>query len=148
MILRGWACMLAVPFVAGCALQRSQLAQDAQTKMVGMSKEQVLQCMGPPTQRMAEGASEVWSYNSGDGRTTVYSSGQARTTATAVSTGPMVTGSASTTASGVAVGTRRYCTVNFLMGEGRVKRVNYVGPTGGLLTAGEQCAFAVQNCVQ
>jgi hypothetical protein len=32
------------------------------------------------------------------------------------------------------------------MVEGRVSRVNYVGPTGGLLTGGEQCAFAVQNC--
>ena len=27
-------------------------------------------------------------------------------------------------------------------------RVNYSGPTGGLITEGEQCAFAVQNCTK
>jgi hypothetical protein len=31
---------------------------------------------------------------------------------------------------------------------GRVDRINYVGPTGGLFTRGEQCAFAIDNCVQ
>jgi hypothetical protein len=40
------------------------------------------------------------------------------------------------------------CTVNVTMTNGRVGRVNYVGPTGGLLTPGEQCAFAVQNCTR
>ena len=33
------------------------------------------------------------------------------------------------------------------MMNGRVNRVNYVGPTGGLLTPGEQCAYVVQACV-
>jgi hypothetical protein len=146
-----WGYVLAVALGllnAGCALERSQLAQDAQRKMVGLTKEQVLTCMGPPAGRMAEGATEVWSYNSGNGRTTVISSANANTTASAVSSGGFVTGQASTTGSGVAVGTSRHCTVNVVMSEGRVSRVNYVGPTGGLLTAGEQCAFAVQNCVQ
>jgi hypothetical protein len=30
----------------------------------------------------------------------------------------------------------------------QVARTNYVGPAGGLLTAGEQCAFALQNCIE
>jgi hypothetical protein len=38
-------------------------------------------------------------------------------------------------------------TVNVTMTQGRVSRINYVGPTGGLLSAGEQCAFAVQNAL-
>jgi len=37
--------------------------------MVGLSREQVLQCMGPPGNKMAEGASEVWSYESGNNHT-------------------------------------------------------------------------------
>jgi hypothetical protein len=37
----------------------------------------------------------------------------------------------------------RSCTVNVTMTNGRVERVNYIGPTGGLLTPGEQCAYAV-----
>jgi hypothetical protein len=60
--------------VAGCAVQRAMVAQDAQGKLVGLSKEQVLACMGPPANRMAEGATEVWSYASGDGRTTTVAS--------------------------------------------------------------------------
>ena len=34
------------------------------------------------------------------------------------------------------------------MNNGYVSRVNYSGPTGGLITEGEQCAFAVQNCTK
>ena len=41
--------------------------------MVGMSKEQILACMGPPANKAAEGQTEVWGYNSGDG--TVIASG-------------------------------------------------------------------------
>jgi hypothetical protein len=44
---------------------------------VGLSKEQVLACMGPPANRMAEGATEVWSYNSGDGHTTTVANATA-----------------------------------------------------------------------
>ena len=43
--------------------------------MVGMSKEQVLTCMGPPASKTAEGQTEVWSYNSGDGTTFASGSG-------------------------------------------------------------------------
>ena len=42
----------------------------------------------------------------------------------------------------------RYCVVNIVMVGGKVTAVNYIGRTGGLTTQGEQCAFAVQNCVQ
>jgi hypothetical protein len=40
----------------------------------------------------------------------------------------------------------RFCTVNVTMMDGRVKRMNYVGPTGDLLSQNEQCFFAVANC--
>ena len=32
--------------------------------MVGLSKEQVLACMGPPATKAAEGATKVWGYAS------------------------------------------------------------------------------------
>jgi outer membrane protein assembly factor BamE (lipoprotein component of BamABCDE complex) len=118
--------------LAGCAIQRAQLANDAQSEMVGMTKEQVLSCMGPPANKAAEGATEVWSYPSGNGQTSVstFATGGGRF------------------ASGFGVAEQRFCTINVTMNGGRVSRMNYVGPTGGLLTQGEQCAFAVQNCVQ
>jgi outer membrane protein assembly factor BamE (lipoprotein component of BamABCDE complex) len=82
-----------------------------------MTKEQVLACMGPPVTKATEGGTEVWSYASGDGTTdTLVSGGRGR-----------LSGSSS----------QKYCTVNVTMVAGRVNRLNYVGPTGGLLTPGE-----------
>jgi hypothetical protein len=45
--------------VAGCSppaavLQRSQIAQEAQDKMIGLKKEQVLACMGIPADKATE----------------------------------------------------------------------------------------------
>lgn len=119
--------------VGGCAIQRAQVAQDAQGKMIGLSKEQVLACMGPPVQKAAEGATEVWSYASGDGTTVSSGFGQYH--------GYGLASATSTSRS-------RFCTVNVTMTAGRVSQINYLGPTGGLLTRGEQCAFAVERCAQ
>jgi hypothetical protein len=130
--------------VGACSIQRAQVAGAAQHDMVGLTKEQVLACMGPPANKASEGATEVWSYDSGNGHTQVSTFGQSYTNASLYGG----SGFASTLNSGFGVSTRRYCTVNVVMSDGRVSRVNYSGPTGGLLTAGEQCAFAVQNCVQ
>ena len=123
------ATMLAMS--CGCAFQRAQMATEAREKMIGMTKEQVLACMGPPINKAAEGATEVWSYASGNGQTDVSTFGTA----------------SGGFQSGDAIATRLYCTINVTMNAGRVSRINYVGPTGGLLTAGEQCAFALQNCI-
>src|SRR6266576_4407986 len=81
--------------LAGCAIQRAQIAQDARAQMVGMSKEQVLTCMGPPASKAAEGQTEVWAYNSGDG--TTFASGS-------VSGGRFSGASA-----------RRFCQINVIM---------------------------------
>lgn len=126
----------AVGLLTGCAVQRAQVASDAREQMLGLSKERVLACMGPPSGRMAEGATEVWSYGSGDG--TTVSSGSA--TSSRVFGQPVV--------DATVVSHQRFCRVNVVMTAGKVSQVNYSGPTGGLLTAGEQCAYAVQNCVQ
>src|ERR1043166_6244050 len=107
--------------LTGCAIERAQLAHDAQSRMVGLTKEQVLSCMGVPAAKAAEGATEVRPYNSGN---------------------------AYTTGSGFGISSRRYCTVNVGMSGGRVSRINYSGPTGALLSAGEQCAYPVQNCTR
>jgi outer membrane protein assembly factor BamE (lipoprotein component of BamABCDE complex) len=112
--------------LTGCALQRAQLANQAQNQMVGLTKEQVLACMGPPVNHAAVGETEVWTYTSGNGRTDTAINGN-NFGATAIST-------------------QRSCTVNVVMTGGRVSSLNYNGPTGGLITPGEQCAFAVQNC--
>lgn len=153
------ACLAAVT-LAGCAMQRAQTAASAQSSMVGMTKEAVLACMGVPAGRQAEGATEVWSYNSGDGRVTSFNSANAFTTGQAATTGNITAwgnradfnsqtvGSANTNSFGWGMSRRYSCTVNVVMQEGRVSRVNYAGPTGPLLAQGEQCAYAVQNCTR
>jgi hypothetical protein len=130
------ACAL---IVAGCAVMRANEANEAQATMVGMSKEQILACMGPPVTKAAEGATEVWSYNSGNGHTEGFG-----TSSASVYGGH---GYASGFGTSSLVTQQRFCTVNVTMVGGRVDRINYVGPTGGLITQGEQCAFAIDNCV-
>ena len=114
--------------LCGCAIQRAEIAQDARGQMVGMPKEQVLSCMGVPATKAAEGATEVWGYNSGNGMT--------------------VTDASYGRYGGTAVSSSRFCTVNIVFTGGQVSAVNYNGPTGGLLTQGEQCAYAVNTCVK
>src|SRR2546425_9166508 len=104
-MLRNFGALVGGILLAGCSLQRAQVAADAQTVMVGMSKEQVLACMGPPMNKAAEGATEVWSYASGNGRTDVDVAGGR--------------GWASGTE------TKLFCTVNVTMASGRVGRINY-----------------------
>jgi outer membrane protein assembly factor BamE (lipoprotein component of BamABCDE complex) len=123
----------ALVMLNACAIQRAEVAHNAQVQMVGLSKEKVLACMGAPLNKATEGQTEVWSYVSGNGR---------------VQSSAVVTGDANYTVTGVAVATQRYCNIDVVMTNGVVSRVNYIGPTGGVLTAGEQCAYAVQNCAQ
>lgn len=120
--------------------------------MIGMGREQILTCMGPPTNKATEGAIEVWSYGSGNDSTTVIGSVYAQTDGSfsGERSNNRFSGSGTATTRGLTTmtGSRRYCAVNVVMTAGKVSKVNYSGPTGGVLTAGEQCAFAIQNCVQ
>ena len=105
----------------GCAFERARIANEAQASMVGLTKEQTLACMGPPANKAVEGTTEVWSYEFGDGTRVAITSG--------ISAG-------------------RFCKINITMASGRISRIDYLGPTGGLITQGEQCAFAIQQCVK
>ena len=84
--------------------------------------------MGPPAGKTTEGQTEVWTYNSGDGTT--------------IASGSISGGSFS------GVTSSRFCRINLVMTSGAVSAVNYQGPTGGLITAGEQCDYAVDACVK
>jgi len=140
--------VICASMLSGCAFQRAQVAQDARAQMVGLSKEQVLGCMGPPGNKAAEGQTEVWSYASGNGYNSTFATADVNTTGQASRNGNQVYGSANSTGFGTAISTRRFCQVNVVMTNGLVSAVNYQGPTGGLLTSGEQCAFAVDACVK
>ena len=83
-LIMGWGSLCVVRCIprwplasrlSACAIQRAQVANEAQNSMIGLSKEQILACMGPPANQAAVGATEVWSYNSGNGRATAFVSG-------------------------------------------------------------------------
>jgi outer membrane protein assembly factor BamE (lipoprotein component of BamABCDE complex) len=119
-----------------CSVERAEVASEAQNKIVGMSNEQVLACMGAPERQATVGDTEVWSYISG-GDTSTFGNA----TGSANETGH-------TNVFGSSHSIHRYCVVNIVMRAGRVAAVHYTGRTGGLLTQGEECAFAVENCIQ
>ena len=126
-----FAALLVVLSLCSCEFQRSQDAADAKRKMIGMSKEDVLTCMGPPKQKATVNATEVWAYNSTNAQATGYSNSH-RYAGDTFSFGER---------------TKSFCTVNIVMKNDKVAVVHYNGPTGGLLTSDEQCGYAVTHCV-
>jgi hypothetical protein len=119
-------CAFLVAALAGCALQRAETASNARTAMVGMPKEDVLACMGVPASSGGEGGTEVWGYNSGDGRVVTasmanaFTTGQSSTTGhatvlgnTALNDGHTV-GSANTSGFGLGVSRHFSCNINIV----------------------------------
>ena len=144
--------------LASCSIERAKTAAAAQTQMIGLAKGDVLACMGIPQAKAVEGHVEVWSYETGNGRTDTVSNSYSNTNATAAGVAQATrignttyaagtaAGNSQTSSFGIASTRHRSCTVSVVLTNGSVSRVNYSGPTGGVLTKGEQCAYAVQNC--
>lgn len=99
---------------------RADLANRAQTELVGLSKEQLLSCAGAPDRRAMSGETEVLTYG-------------VRTQTQASKDHP---------------GSTRFCEATFVIRDGHVSKVSYRGATGGWFTTGEQCGYVVQNCLQ
>lgn len=133
-------------FLSACAVQRAEVAREAQDKMIGLSKERLLACMGVPAGKMTEGGTEVWSYNSGDGKQVSVATANTAGQFSAQRNGNSITGQSTSSTIGSRITTSRFCTINITFQEGAVSSVQYQGPTGGILTRGEQCAYAVENC--
>ena len=49
--------------MAACSLQSP--TSEARSNLLGMTQEQILSCLGAPTQKTTEGVAEVWSYAAG-----------------------------------------------------------------------------------
>lgn len=118
--------------IAGCVIQRAQIASRAQTELVGMSKKDLLSCAGVPLRQERVEELEFLTFAGG---------GDSIGSAVASST-------SSNTATVVGKSAHRYCEATFVLKNGLVQKVNYQGRTGGLHTKGEQCAFIVENCVR
>ena len=132
---------------AGCAIHRASVASRAQKEMIGMSKRNLLACAGTPARAAVAGGTEFLTYVSGGdtvGSVNTYSTGHGSYT---YHGGGYGSGTYQSYGGGVVSTERRYCEVTFVLEDGVVSKINYSGRTGGLLTKGEQCAFAVENCL-
>ena len=145
------ASLIVMLSLAGCAVQNAQTAAQAKTQMVGLTKEEVLECMGIPASKMKEGKTEVWAYNSGGSTFGVASTfGQSNMQGNAYGTPAGANINAYSTSTAVSVGHshHRYCIVNVVFNHGKVTTLNYVGRTGGIVTKGAECSYAVAACVK
>jgi len=106
--------------INGCVFTRAETASTAKRSLIGMSKQQILQCMGAARNIQTEGNVDVWKY---------YSGGDYRAT-------------------GITILRKRSCEINVIFKKDYVVNIMYSGRTGGILTRGEQCAYAVSNCVR
>ena len=97
--------------------------------MIGLAKEHVLSCMGPPTSTANAGATEVWSYNS---------LGPINTSAIVSGNQSLVVGSTSTS--------QEFCVVNLTMQNDRVVAAN-TRSQGKLLSPNLPCYAVLHACV-
>jgi hypothetical protein len=108
--------------LAACALEKPEVDQVAQAKMIGLSKKAIHACLGPPDAHKTVSGTEIWAYESGT--TEIEGSGFA------------------------SFGYPRHphCRVNIVMTNGVVSQINYAGPMGDSLDLGERCVFPVNQC--
>lgn len=121
--------------LSGCTVgkfHRAEVAQDAKTSLIGMSKKDLYLCAGVPIRQEKVDNLEFLTYESGGDSTGVG----------------IGTSTSFSTAVGVVSSHKRYCVVTFVLSEGVIQKVNYQGRTGGFATEGEQCAFVVEPCLK
>jgi hypothetical protein len=115
--------------LAGC--QPLEVDQVAQQSMIGVSKRDILACMGAPAQRVPSGqATEIWTYVGGQMR------GYGPQWALLLNTNLPPFGGTGT------------CEVTLVMTNGRVSQVGYAGADGQALPLGQECLFPVERCVK
>jgi hypothetical protein len=122
----GAAALFAGAAGAGRAAESDQIAQQ---RMIGLSKKHVRACLGAPDRRARIGSTDIWAYRSGSAEVV----------------GLFLASGVNGTASWFAHDPR--CAVIVIMTHSRVSQIAYSAPDGGPLPLGEQCAFAVENCV-
>ena len=120
---------LAAVLLGGC--QPLEVDQVAQQSMIGLSKRDILACMGRPAQRAPAGqGTEIWTYVGG--RMRGYGPQWALLLNTNVA--PFTAGGS--------------CDVVLVMTNGLVSQVGYTAVEGMSLPLGQECLFPVEACVK
>ena len=115
--------------LGGC--QPLEVDQVAQQSMIGLSKRDILACLGQPAQRVPSGqATEIWTYTGGQmrGYGPQWAIGLNTNLVPLAPPGP--------------------CDVVLVMTNARVSEVGYTAVEGGGLPLGQECVFPVERCVK
>jgi hypothetical protein len=109
--------------VVGARAWNPDIDQIAQSRMIGLSRHEIRECMGEPVRHRSVGATDIlW-----------FASGAVRFEGESLAT----------------FGYKRYplCNVEIVLTKGKVTQVTYTGPDGDPLDLGERCDFDVGRCV-
>jgi hypothetical protein len=120
---------LIIFLLTSCGPIQSAQVQDHINGMIGLNKEHILSCMGPPTSTANAGVTEVWSYNS---------LGPINTSAVVSGNQSLAVGSTSTS--------QEFCVVNLTMQNDRVVAAN-TRSQGKLLSPNLPCYAVLHACV-
>jgi hypothetical protein len=119
---------LLVLMMSACA-ERPEVDQIVQEDMIGLSKRDILACMGAPARRHALGeGTEIWTYAVGT---------------TTSDSPPWAAG-----LNFSALPPPAPCDVRIVMTNAHVSQVGYEMPDGRALLSGRQCTFAVEACAR
>jgi hypothetical protein len=123
------AALIAALTLSGC--QPLEIDQVAQQSMIGLSKHEILACLGQPAQRVPTGqATEIWTYTGGQMR------GYGPQWAIGLNTNlvPFTAGG--------------NCDVVVVMTNAHVSEIGYTAVDGTKFPLGQECVFSVERCVK
>jgi hypothetical protein len=111
-----------------CSIDRNKTAEQAETKLIGLSQDEIYRCAGVPHREATLGQTRYLTYEN------QLSSSNALTL-------PFIGG-------GLTQGNANYCRATVTLENGRVSSVNYSGATGSFYAGLEQCSYIVAACVK
>lgn len=118
------ACLM--PLLSACAVMDSHRAEEARSRLVGLSEVDLESCIGAPDQHANFGNTDVLTYYAGSTNSINWSI-------------PVV--------GGLGVNNGGYCHATFQVVNGRVSRVLYSGEKNALLAPDAFCAPIIRTCL-
>ncbi len=118
--------LVAGALLGGCAVHDSHIANDARSRLIGLSEVDLESCLGVPDQHSSFGTTDVVTY---------YATSASSTTLTL----PLV--------GGIGLSYGGYCHATFRLDGGRVTRILYSGEKNATAAPDAYCAPIVRSCL-
>jgi hypothetical protein len=113
--------------LSACAVKDSHLAQDARTRLMGLSEVDLESCLGAPDQHSSFGSTDILTY-------------YATSTSSDTFSLPVIGGLAFTNGG--------YCHATFLVKDGRIVQILYSGEKNQTMAPDAYCAPIVRTCME